>query len=87
MWIIFIWLHNLSTSVTHCCWLSYNSVMVKWLPTTETRSHKTVVVCNTPSLFFLCTLLEEDLPKNVLLLVEGVIILDVVVMRLIEDTV
>ena len=58
--------------------------MIKCLPT-ETRSNKTV--CNSSSLFFLRTLLEEYLPKNVFLLVEGVIVLDIVVVGLVEHTV
>jgi hypothetical protein len=36
-------------------------------------------------LFLLCTLLEKDLPQNVLLLLVTVVILDIIVMRLVKD--
>ena len=60
--------------------------MIKSL-TTEARSYKTVVVSHTSSLLFFRALLEEDLPQNILLLVERVVVLDIVVVGLVEHTI
>lgn len=53
--------------------------------TTKTRTYNSTSY--TASFFLLCTLLEEDFAKNVLLLAERVIILDVVVVGLVKHAV
>ena len=78
--VVLVRLHNLSSSVAHSRWLSR-------LANLEPGADNAICSTYTPSLLFFCTLLKEDLPQNVLLLAESVIIFHVVVVRLIEDAI
>ena len=78
--VVLVWLHNLSSRVTHSRWLSRLAYL-------EPGADNAIRSTYTPSFLFFCTLLKEDLPQDVLLLAESVIILHVVVVRLVEDAI
>ena len=81
MRVVFVRLHNLSTSVAHSRWLS------RALANLEPGADHAICSTYTPSFLFFCTLLEEYLPQDVLFLAESVIILHVVIVRLVEDAI
>ena len=77
--IVFVWLHDLSTSVSHSRWLA-RIASTSEAGANDARAHAT-------ALLFLGTLFEEDLAKDVLFLAEGVVVLDVIVVRLVKHAV
>ena len=79
--IILVWLHNLSTSVSHSRWLS------RALANLEPGADHAICSSYTSPFLFFCTLLEEYLPQDVFFLAESVIILHVVIVRLVEDAI
>ena len=85
--IVFIRLHYLRACVTHSCWLAQGVVIQLPASYSQSGSGKSVCVCDTSPLFLLCAFLEEHLSEHVLFLVESVIVLDVIVVRLVENTI
>ena len=76
--IILIWLHNLGSCASNRRLLTHGGL---W----ELRILGHTI--ETSALLFSSTLLEEDLAKDILFLVEGVIVLHIVVMGLVEHRV
>ena len=79
--VVLVRLHNLSTCVAHSRWLS------RALTDLEAGADHAICSTNTSPLLFLCALLEEDFPQDILLLPKSVIILHVVVVGLVEDAI
>ena len=79
MRIVLVRLHDLRSSIAHCCGLATRSL--------KPRPNQAVALDHTSSLLFFCTLLEEHLAKHVLLLPKTVVILHVVVVRLVKHAI
>ena len=77
--IVLVRLHDLRSSIAHCCGLATRSL--------KPRSNQTVALNDASSLLLFRTLLEEHLTKHVLLLPKTVIILHVVVVRLVKHAI
>ena len=84
--IVFIWFHNLSSSVAHSRWLTIKEASVCTRSDLETRANYSTIIHPTTLLFF-CTLFEENFAQNVLFLAESVIVFDIVVVRLVKHAI